>query len=87
MGACDDPALAYELAAPGGIAAPDDVKVPPARGTQPFDPFDQGAGIATVGPDDLHSAKEKVEARPQGHGPVPVRDREGAVRGCAIRRR
>ena len=65
-GALDDPALPHELEARGILAAADDLQMQLAKGTQPFDPCDQGTGRATVGPDDLQPAKEKGEAREQG---------------------
>ena len=70
--ALDNPSLFDELKALGPVAAADDVEVELAEGTQPFDPGDQGTAIAAICPDDLQSAKEQVEARKEGDGPVPV---------------
>ena len=88
-GALEDPTLAHEWEAFGVVAAAGDVEVQFAAGAQPFDPLDQGPGVAAIGPDDWQFAQEEVEAQRAGRRrrPGPGRRRKsrrgrGSGPGC-----
>ena len=66
------PAPVEHLEAFGIVRTPYDVQVEAAAGPQGFDPGDQGAGIARMGPCLGQAAVPIDEASQQGLGSIPV---------------
>jgi hypothetical protein len=71
-GSLDDPAAVEYLESFGVVRALYDLQMEAAAGSQGFDPGDQRAGIASIGPDLGQAAVPIDEAPQQGLGPITV---------------
>ena len=71
-GALHDPTMGQDLEALGLAASPDDLQRDLSMPLEPLDPPGQGAGVAAVGPDQLHPAEGALQPGEKKAGCVAV---------------